>query len=133
MADPAAPPATPPATPRLSLADQALANMLGFLASQRIEDGRTALALEALAEIAPQLRPGLPVVQRLQDAAREVLAAAPGRRKPGRGSVAWCQAMLTASAAVSEFLFWRGALAVEALRRTQSPPDAHHGVTHAAE
>jgi hypothetical protein len=119
-----------PAAPKLSIADQALANALGFLACQRIEDDRTAIALAQLADHLPPpgAVPPSGVMLPLHGAAREVLRAAPDRGG-GRGSVAWCQAMLTASAAVADFLFWRASLAVDALSRSQP----QKGAPHAAE
>jgi hypothetical protein len=108
--------------PRLSLADQSLANLVGFLATQRIEDSRTNMALEALVELLPHVNRSITPMQALSEAAGEALNAAAKRNQKG-GSVAWCQAMLTASSAMQEFLFWRASMAIDAWRASHSHPN----------
>jgi len=104
---------------RLSLADQALANVLGYIALRVIEDGRNALQVGLLTELLPHVTRAQPQVAALAAAAAEVVATFPKRNVKG-GSMAWAQAQLTAAGAVQEFLWWRGALAFDAWKKTQT-------------
>ena len=104
---------------RLSLADQALANVLGYIALRVIEDGRDALQVGLLTELLPHVTRAQPQVAALAAAAAEVVATFEARNVKG-GSMAWAQAQLTAAGAVQEFLWWRGALAFDAWKQTQT-------------
>lgn len=110
--------ASQPAPVRLSLADQALANVLGYIALRVIEDDRDALQVSLLAELLPHVNRAQPQVAALAAAAAEVMAAFPQRNVKG-GSMAWAQAQLTAAGAMQEFLWWRGALAFDAWKQTK--------------
>ncbi len=117
---------SPPA-PRLSVADQALANALGFLCAQVTEDSRTVQAMDLMARVLPQASRDHPRMGALCAAASEVVRCAAARNRKG-GAVPWAQAMLTAHAAVADFLFWRACLAADAF-----DADQPKGETHAAE
>lgn len=116
-----------PAAPKLSLADQALANALGFLCAQVTEDGRTVPALALVARLLPQAAQDNPRMAAMCAAAAEVVRAARARNQTG-GAVPFAQAMLSAHAAVADFLFWRASLAADAFYDAQPK-----GETHAAD
>lgn len=113
--------------PRLSIADQALANALAFLCAQITEDSRTVQALHLIRRVHGRAGREGPRTRALHEAAAEVLRCAAARNRSG-GAVAWAQAMLSAHAAVADFLFWRASLAAEAF-----DADQPKGETHAAE
>lgn len=109
---------------KLTLADQALANLLGFLAVQTVEDTRTDFALSEVARLLPAVTRAIGPVAALAGAGLELVACAPRRRDPRHAS-AWAAAHLTARAAVAEFLIWRAGLALDALSRAlESKGDA---------
>jgi hypothetical protein len=116
-----------PAAPKLSIADQALANALGFLCAQVTEDSRTVQALQLIKRVLPRAGREGARTRALYEAGTEVLRCAAARNRPG-GAVPWAQAMLTAHAAVADFLFWRASLAAEAFYDSEPK-----GETHAAE
>jgi hypothetical protein len=109
-----------PPPQRLGLADQALACLMGFVACTRATDDRMAAVLAALAEVLPHVNRRIGPVAALAEAAQEVIAAA-GARVLLSGTLEWCAALLTASAAVQEFQFWRGGQALDAFRAAQAP------------
>ena len=102
------------ATPlRLSLADQVLANSVAYLCCQRIEDDKTVMVLEAIAKVLPHVTRQISQVDALAKAAFEVLSFAPRRYKASHAAD-WAAAMMRASYAAENFLFWRGAMAMDA-------------------
>lgn len=114
--------------PRLSIGDQAMANALAFLCAQVTEDSRTVQALHLIRRVHPVAGREGPRTRALYEAAAEVLRCA-GKRNVQGGAVPWAQAMLTAHAAVADFLFWRASLAAEAFDADQPKGET----THAAE
>lgn len=105
---------------RLTLADQALANTLIFLAVQTIEDERTDMALRELRELVPAASREIQWMNKLANAALDIMTTAPGRRSKQSGA-AWAAAQMTLRAAVADFAFWRGGLALDALRAALPP------------
>jgi len=103
---------------KLTLADQALANVLIFLAVQVQEDAaRTDMALAELPALLPQASPEIPAMARLVHAGFGAMAAGPRRRAPEHSGT-WAGARLDLCAAVADFAFWRAGLALDALRTT---------------
>lgn len=102
---------------KLTLADQALANALIFLAAQVIEDDRTDMVLRELPDLLPAASREVRCMAVLAAAGLEVMAAAPRRRQKDFGPV-WAKAQMTLRAAVADFAFWRGGLALDVLRAT---------------
>lgn len=122
--DPAAQSAAAPAAAQgalaLDMAQAALANVVCALAVQRIEDDNTALLLAVLDELLPQCHRNSPMIAALISAGEQISAAA-ARRREGGGGMTWAVAMNAASAAAFDFLFWRGAAALE--RHRKDKPD----------
>lgn len=110
---------------KLTMADQALAHLVGFIATQRMVDDRnTVLALDLLREIEPHVTRDIPQMAALAAAAIEMIAAYPDRSKKG-GAMPWCAATWSASSAASAFLFWRAAVATEAWRASLPVKEEH--------
>ena len=101
---------------RLTLAHQALANLLAFAAVKITTDDREELAISALAEVlAAATRDVPPGFQPMIEAAQLVLEAWPARLTKA-GSEPWLRASFRANSALADFFFWRGAMAMDAWR-----------------
>lgn len=98
---------------RLSLADQALANALAFVALPVIEDERMSMVLGELPGLLPAASTQIPAMARLVHAGVSIMAIAPRRQSM---SADWCGALMELRAALAEFFFWRGGMAIDALR-----------------
>lgn len=107
---------------KLTLADQALANALIFLAAQMTQDERTDMVLRELPDLLPAASRDIRWMAALAAAGAEVMTAAP-RRGQKQHAPAWAAAQLTLRAAVADFAFWRGGLALDALRATLPPKE----------
>jgi hypothetical protein len=118
--------------PALSLADQALANLLCALAVQRTETTWTEVLLASIEELLPHINRSGPHMAVLSEAAGRVLNAAPQRSVRG-GSLPWARACLAASRAAEDFLFWRGGLALDRWRAEQVVDPNQQETPHAAE
>ncbi|PZQ99916.1 MAG: hypothetical protein DI533_04600 [Cereibacter sphaeroides] len=105
---------------RLSLADQALANCLGFIVAQVIRDDRTEVAIAVMEELLPHVNRSSAHMPQICEAAGAVLSAWPMRGRT-EGATNWASALMTANNAVSDFLFWRAAMASDAWRSSLSP------------
>jgi hypothetical protein len=101
--------------PKLTLQDQAVLNLLAFLSVQVMRDDRTEVALQSLARVlASGARPKHPQAIRLHRAATDLVAA---REMRGRlaGGRDWAGAMFEVQGVLSDALFWRAGLALDAL------------------
>ena len=101
---------------RLSLADQALINVVGALVAQspvRAED--EALYVDLLAEVLPQVTHGLRVLDDLSRAAQLVVAVAP-QRGTRDGEAAFWAAKWEMRAPAEALFRWRAGLALDAWR-----------------
>lgn len=116
--DPAAAPAPAPAI-QLDMAQAALANIVCALAVQTIEDSRTEVLLGALDELIPACHRNSRMADALLSAAEQIAIAA-ARRRDGGGGITWAAAILTARAVAFDFLFWRGAAALERHRKDKA-------------
>lgn len=105
------------AAARLPLADQVLANMLGFYLLHWPDGERTALARDVMAEVLPQCGRNNQFTVALANAAGDVLAV----DRPNNSSEAQLEAGFVARRAVANFLFWRAGLALEAHRDALNP------------
>lgn len=114
--------AAPAPTPRgLSVAQQVLVNSLGFLAVQVIEDDRWPLVLAVLDEALAAAPRDTALAERLCAAAEAIRATAPLRNRPG-SHADWAMAMMATQAVLAEVFFWRGGLALDALRAAPPTP-----------
>ena len=109
-------------SPRLSLAYQALANALIFLSAQVTQDERTEMVLRELPELVPAATLAIRQMGALAAAGQEIMAAAPKRGRK-EGATAWATAQMSLRAAAADFAFWRGGLALDALRATLPKQD----------
>jgi hypothetical protein len=82
------------------------------------------LALDLLARVLPRASREHPRIAALCTAALEVVRATRARNQKG-GAVPWAQAMLSAHAAVADFLFWRASLAADAFDATEPKAETH--------
>ncbi|MES2667909.1 MAG: hypothetical protein V4712_17630 [Pseudomonadota bacterium] len=105
---------------RLSLADQALINLCGYLGAQTMDDANTAVALDALAEVLPHVTRTHPLLAALAEAAGAIHTAAPNRRKIG---TTWWAACLDLDRALAAIFFWRAGGALDAFRMAQVPTE----------
>lgn len=117
-----APAATPVNPARLTLPQQIVANCLAWFCVELAPEKSGAMMVEILVEHLPAARPATGHIGRVVAAAEGVVAAWPdrgGRRDP----YAWNAAMMEADISVAAFLFWRAALAQEALRPSAPVPE----------
>lgn len=111
-------PARPPA--RLTLAYQALANLLGVLVVSVHHDQHFADMAQAMEDILPAARHDVPDSFRPVIEAAEAVALAWHEVRKGRGGAAWGRASLDASAALVRFFTSRALAALEAHHQERS-------------
>lgn len=105
----------PPPPPKLTLADQAILNLLAFLSVQVIRDDRTELAMRCLDRaVRAAGSPKHPHAIRLHRAAADLLAVQ-GQRGRLAGGRDWAGAMFAVQGVLADALFWRAGLALDAL------------------
>lgn len=105
---------------RLTLPQQIVANCLGWFCVELSPDGANGeMIVGVMREHLPAAHGGQGHIKRVVDAAAEVVRVWPDRRSKA-DPYAWNRAMIEADIAMAAFLFWRAALAREALK--PSPP-----------
>ncbi len=105
---------------RLTLPQQIVANTLAWFCVDLSPEGRrAAMMIEVLREALPRARPAHGHIGRVVAAAEAAVAAWP-LRADRTDPYSWNRAMMEADIAVAAFLFWRAALAREAMM--PSPP-----------
>lgn len=121
----------PPVNPaRLTLPQQIVANCLAWFCVELSLDGPNSLVvIEVLREQLPAAKPATGYIGRVVAAAETVVEAWPNRLRRA-DAASWNRAMMEADIAVANFLFWRAALAREALK--PAPPLPDPGATPAA-
>jgi hypothetical protein len=104
--------------PTFTPAHKVVIDALGFLISERIQHHNRALIIEAMDQALPHAHSsGNQILDRVILAAVEVSHAERlARQLDPEASKARLGAMLTASAAMGEYHFWRASLSIEAFR-----------------
>lgn len=109
------------AAPKLTLHDQVLINLSGWIAVQIMAAPNLDLVLDKLADTLPAVSPDNPLIAPLFLAASVALRA--GRNREA-DNLTWCTARLQLGTALAPVFFTRAALALEALAPKQELPDA---------
>lgn len=96
---------------RLSLEDQALINLCGWIACQVQRHDHDALVQDLLKSVLPHVTQDNELITPLAEAAQKLLDAAPSRNAP---HAHWTVALLNLQAALAPIFFIRASLAIEA-------------------
>lgn len=96
---------------KMTLEDQALINLCGWIAVLVQRHDNDALVLDLLARVLPGVTPDHTLITPLAEAAQGLLRAAPMRNT---ASMAWLVAVLALQAALAPIFFVRASLAIEA-------------------
>lgn len=114
---------------RLSLADQALINLCGFLAchdwaQDQVAPGRVQMVLDEMPALLPAATARITLIARLVLQCRHLLERAPHRKADAAGAAAYSHAREDLRAALAEVMMWRAGLALDALRSAMAKGDA---------